>query len=146
MSPRGRNADYRNSRRNPQRLDLTAPTRLLGPRKILREGKLAKAKSGRKLTGYVFNDLVLFTEAKEDANHSQSEAVYRYPIPLEECSVKQHPRDEAAFTLTHRGETLTVRAASARQAQEWTRVIEGARQKALKAMSERRVSLTGSPR
>lgn len=56
------------------RLDLAAPTRLLGSRKILREGKLAKAKSGRKLMGYLFNDLLLFTETKEGGN----EVVYKY--------------------------------------------------------------------
>jgi hypothetical protein len=55
------------------RLDLVAPTRNLGPRKILKEGKLAKAKSGRKLTGYLFNDLLLFTEDKDG-----SEVVYKY--------------------------------------------------------------------
>ncbi len=55
------------------RLDLAAPTRNLGPRKILKEGKLAKAKSGRKLTGYLFNDLLLFTEDKDG-----SEVVYKY--------------------------------------------------------------------
>lgn len=55
------------------RLDLAAPTRSMGPRAILKEGKLAKAKSGRKLTGYLFNDLLLFTEDKDGA-----EVVYKY--------------------------------------------------------------------
>lgn len=57
-----------------QRIDLTAPTRLLGPRKILREGKLAKAKSKRPLNCYLFNDLLVFTESVG----STSEIVYRY--------------------------------------------------------------------
>lgn len=57
-----------------QRLDLTAPTRLLGPRKILKSGPLAKSKSGRKLNCYLFNDLLLLTESR--ANNVES--VYRY--------------------------------------------------------------------
>lgn len=56
-----------------QRLELSAPTRLLGARKILKEGQLSKVKSGRKLNTYLFNDLLLFTELK-----SGSEVVYRW--------------------------------------------------------------------
>ena len=49
------------------RLDLTAPTRLLGPRRLLKEGMLVKGyghkrQSKRKeLQTYLFNDFVLFT-------------------------------------------------------------------------------------
>ena len=46
------------------RLDLTAPTRHLGPRKLVKEGVLSKAKSGRKLRVLLCNDiLVLVDEA-----------------------------------------------------------------------------------
>jgi hypothetical protein len=57
-----------------QRLDLTAATRLLGPRKLLREGKVEKAKSHRSLNVYLFNDLLIFTESKPGG---AGEAVYR---------------------------------------------------------------------
>lgn len=146
------------------RLDLAAPTRSQGPRKILKEGKLAKAKSGRKLMGYLFSDLLLFTEERP----SGEEVVYKYvsapsipsrrsqmtdrlrvclswqPIPLEECSVREHARDDSAFTVTHRGEALTVRAASARQGLQWVRVIEQARQASLAAMAK--TTATGARR
>ena len=45
-----------------RRLDLTAPTRHLGHRKLLREGLLNKAKSGRKLRLFLCNDILLLTE------------------------------------------------------------------------------------
>jgi hypothetical protein len=46
------------------RLDLTAPTRHLGPRKLVKEGVLSKAKSGRKLRVLLCSDiLVLVDEA-----------------------------------------------------------------------------------
>jgi len=45
-----------------RRLDLTAPTRHLGDRKLLREGPLNKAKSGRKLRAFLCNDIFLLTD------------------------------------------------------------------------------------
>jgi hypothetical protein len=47
-----------------EKLDLTAPTRFMGPRLYMHEGPLSKNKSGRKLYGYVFNDLLLLAEPK----------------------------------------------------------------------------------
>lgn len=62
--------------RRRQRLDLTAPTTLLGRRRILKEGQLSKAKSGRKLNAFLFNDLLLFTETRATA--VSLEVVYRW--------------------------------------------------------------------
>jgi len=45
-----------------RRLDLTAPTRHLGARKLLREGLLNKAKSGRKLRAFLCSDLLLLAD------------------------------------------------------------------------------------
>src|SRR6266852_31035 len=45
-----------------RRLDLTAPTRHLGDRKLLREGLLHKAKSGRKLRAFLCSDILLLTD------------------------------------------------------------------------------------
>lgn len=48
------------------RLDLTAPTRHLGPRKLIKEGVLSKANSGRKLRVVLCSDiLVLLDEAEK---------------------------------------------------------------------------------
>ncbi|KAF8638846.1 hypothetical protein AX17_001904 [Amanita inopinata Kibby_2008] len=57
------------------RLDLTAPTRHMGPRKLLREGLLVKAKSGRKLHGFLCSDILVLTDASV-------KTLYRLPIPL----------------------------------------------------------------
>lgn len=46
------------------RLDLTAPTALQGPRKLIKEGIVTKAKSGRKLTLVLCNDILVLVEEK----------------------------------------------------------------------------------
>jgi hypothetical protein len=44
------------------RLDLTAPTRDMGPRKLLKEGLLLKAKSGRRLRVFLCSDILVLTD------------------------------------------------------------------------------------
>ncbi|SCV75025.1 BQ2448_8054 [Microbotryum intermedium] len=116
------------------RLDLTAPTRLMGPRRLLKEDRVTKARSGRKLNVYLFNDLLIFTETKAGG----SEVVYRWPIPLEECAIRDQARDDLAFVVAHRGDTINVRTSSARQCLLWTREIEQARKACLAAVQKRR--------
>lgn len=66
------------------RLDLTAPTRYLGPRKLVKEGVLNKAKSGRKLRALLCNDvLVLVDEAEKGLYH----VVSVVPCMIGWCSV-----------------------------------------------------------
>ncbi|SCV70541.1 BQ2448_1935 [Microbotryum intermedium] len=108
------------------RLDLTAPTRLMGPRRLLKEDRVTKARSGRKLNVYLFNDLLIFTETKAG------------PIPLEECAIRDQARDDLAFVVAHRGDTINVRTSSARQCLLWTREIEQARKACLAAVQKRR--------
>ncbi|GAA5838700.1 hypothetical protein JCM9279_003832 [Rhodotorula babjevae] len=108
-------------------LDLSAPTRLLGPRRILREGKVEKAKSRRPLNAFLFNDLLVFTESRLGGG----EVVYRYPIPLEESSVRGA---DSEFSVTHRGEAIRVRAETPRQAQAWVREVGAARRACLEAV------------
>lgn len=48
----------------------------MGPRQVVREGRVTKAKSGRQLNVYLFNDLLLLTEPKPDG--ARGEVVYRY--------------------------------------------------------------------
>lgn len=45
------------------RLDLTEPTRNMGTRKLLKEGILTKAKSGRKLRAFLCSDILVLTDA-----------------------------------------------------------------------------------
>ncbi|KAF9585512.1 Intersectin 1 (SH3 domain protein) [Lunasporangiospora selenospora] len=51
-------------------LVLTRDTKHLGPRLIIHEGSLRKAKSGRRLYGYLFNDLLLLFLPGRDTGHS----------------------------------------------------------------------------
>ena len=46
-----------------RRLDLTAPTRNMGTRKLLKEGVLTKSKSGRKLCAFLCSDILVLTDA-----------------------------------------------------------------------------------
>lgn len=45
-----------------RRLDLTEPTRHMGARKLLKEGVLMKAKSGRRLRAFLCSDILVLTE------------------------------------------------------------------------------------
>ena len=44
------------------RLDLTAPTRYMGTRKLLKQGIVTKAKSGRKLKAFLCSDILVLTD------------------------------------------------------------------------------------
>jgi hypothetical protein len=46
-----------------RRLDLTAPTRFMGSRRLIREGLLIKAKSGRRLHGFLCSDIMVLMDA-----------------------------------------------------------------------------------
>ncbi|KAI5983026.1 hypothetical protein EDD15DRAFT_2376903 [Pisolithus albus] len=106
------------------RLDLTLPTHHLGPRRLLKEGVLAKAKSGRKLRVLLCSDiLLLLTE-------SEGGGLYR-PLPVHELEIhtwRRYARSEDAYIRIHRacprgGETLVLRAPSIREARAWTEAI-----------------------
>jgi hypothetical protein len=46
------------------RLDLTAPTQYQGARELIKEGVVTKAKSGRKLTLVLCNDILVLIESR----------------------------------------------------------------------------------
>ncbi|KAG8968021.1 hypothetical protein FRC03_008886 [Tulasnella sp. 419] len=104
------------------RLDLTAPTRNMGRRKLLKEGTLTKAKSGRKLQAFLCSDILVLTD-------SSARSLYRMPIPLSELKLT-HGRDGTTFRLvissTRGGETVALRAASAKECQTWVKDISTA--------------------
>ncbi|KIK17887.1 hypothetical protein PISMIDRAFT_684848 [Pisolithus microcarpus 441] len=92
------------------RLDLTLPTHHLGPRRLLKEGVLAKAKSGRKLRVLLCSDILLLL------NESESGGLYRVPLPVHELEIytsRRYARSEDAYIGIHRayprgGETLVL--------------------------------------
>ncbi|KAJ7215327.1 hypothetical protein B0H12DRAFT_1032603, partial [Mycena haematopus] len=98
------------------RLDLTAPTRYMGMRRLLREGPLVKSKSGKKLYGFLCSDILVLTDGG-------MKTLYRMPIPLGEAQVKDVPggRDDTAFQISlpypRGGEAIALRASSVRDCQ-----------------------------
>ncbi|EKM56122.1 uncharacterized protein PHACADRAFT_209619 [Phanerochaete carnosa HHB-10118-sp] len=114
------------------RLDLTAPTRTMGPRKLLREGLLMKAKSGRRLRGFLCSDILVLTD-------EGAKSLYRTPIPLSEAQVKEVPggRDDLTFQLVlaypRGGDKINLKATSARDCQLWMQAIESASQQCRQA-------------
>ncbi|CAO1618674.1 unnamed protein product [Parajaminaea phylloscopi] len=127
------------------RVDLTRPTRHLGPRKILKEEVLSKrkSKSGRKLTLVLCNDILLILSGSD---------LYRMPSPLEEVVVREKKSrasvisagvDAAGGSITSGGEEgsfqivlggtdkVDLKTSSVRTAHLWMRAIEEARSECL---------------
>jgi len=107
------------------RLDLTAPTRNMGPRKLLKEGIVMKAKSGKRLRALLCSDVLVLTD-------ENAKALYRMPIPLPELTVKDSgsARDDQLFHVVlaypRGGGTVSLKATSARDCQVWVQAIESA--------------------
>ncbi|KAI6017701.1 Dbl homology domain-containing protein [Pisolithus microcarpus] len=107
------------------RLNLTLMTHHLGPRRLLKEGVLAKAKSERKLRVLLCSDILLLL------NESESGGLYRVPLPVHELEIhtsRRYARSEDAYIRIHRAyprgrETLVLRAPGIREARTWTEAI-----------------------
>lgn len=113
-------------------LDLTAPTRYMGQRQLLKEGVVMKTKSRRRIRAVLCSDiLVLVDEA--------TGSVYRMPIPLSDISVQETPgrRDDLAFVLStsypRGGNTVGLRASTARECQQWMKAIQEAKDRCVEA-------------
>ena len=108
------------------RIDLTAPTSFQGPRKLLKEGVVAKHKSGRKLNLVLCTDILLLIESRN---------LYRMPIPLFELSVREGSRDGFTIKVDRQrgGDTISLKATSAREAKDWVGLIERQRARCVDA-------------
>ncbi|KAJ3781815.1 hypothetical protein GGU10DRAFT_365500 [Lentinula aff. detonsa] len=100
----------------------------MGTRKLLKEGILTKAKSGRRLHAFLCSDILVLTDDKV-------QNLYRMPIALSETQVKDLSgnRDDLGFQVAlpypRGGETIGLRATSARDCQVWIQAIEDASRK-----------------
>ena len=108
------------------------------------EGPLAKNKSGRKLYGYLFNDLLLLVEPKKQSTTtttttSNSTALskghyclYEKPIPLNEMIVRQVPSnakdvgtvDDMSWQIVHLEKVITVRSCNESEKKVWMNHIQ----------------------
>lgn len=78
-----------------EKLTFNSTTNVMGPRKFLHYGLLLKAKSGKEIVAFLFNDFLLLTTPDQSVsphfsfekhNHIKM-ALYRKPIFLDEISV-----------------------------------------------------------
>ncbi|WVF66967.1 hypothetical protein IAT40_001710 [Kwoniella sp. CBS 6097] len=113
------------------RLDLTAPTALQGPRRLIKEGRVIKSKSGRKLTMVLCTDIIVLLDGAD---------LYRMPLALHEIHVRQ-TRDETSVVLKadarRGGDTIGLKATSARDAKDWISLVNRARSAAVEARTSR---------
>ncbi|KAK0185975.1 hypothetical protein F5146DRAFT_163320 [Armillaria mellea] len=120
------------------RLDLTAPTRYMGARTLVKDGILCKAKSGRRLHAFLCSDTLVLTDAT-------AQNLYRMPISLSEVRLKDG-NDDFCFQVTlpypRGGEAVGLRASSVRECQLWMQAIESASRKCIEAekKASRRIS------
>lgn len=121
------------------RLDLTARTKYLGKRKLVKEGEVTKAKSGRKLHLILCNDVLVLLDAA-------ARSLYRMPIPLSELKIREAPGDDLGFQLAlaypRGGDIISVKATSARDCHQWMQAISQASEycKSVEQRAERRKS------
>ncbi|KAF7323342.1 hypothetical protein HMN09_00115100 [Mycena chlorophos] len=125
------------------RLDLTAPTRHMGARRLVKEGPLVKGKSGRKLHGFLCSDILVLTDAG-------MKTLYRMPVPLNEAQVKDNSKDDRMFEIAlpypRGGDAVVLRAGSVRDCQLWMDAIDAAAKKCKEAEKRalRKVASTSS--
>ncbi|CAG8655621.1 13678_t:CDS:10, partial [Dentiscutata heterogama] len=110
-----------------EKLDLTSMTRLVGKRQFLLEGALKKAKSGRNLIGYLFNDILLLCHANKKATaKGHKYSLYKPPIPLNEIFVKDIGPDETCFQVVHIEDVINLRASNVSVKRQWVNQLETA--------------------
>ncbi|RKO85386.1 Dbl homology domain-containing protein, partial [Blyttiomyces helicus] len=119
------------------RLNLHAPTRHNTPRLFIHEGPLQKSKSGRKLYGYLFNDLLVLAQpkGKTGVTHTGKEhsVLYRKPFLLADIHFQDMATstardlgalDESCFQIVQGDDSVTLRAPSAAAKRKWLSLLE----------------------
>ncbi|CAI2169930.1 13957_t:CDS:10 [Funneliformis geosporum] len=108
-----------------EKLDLMSTTRLVGKRQFILEGPLRKAKSGRHLYGYLFNDLLILAQHNKKAvARGYQYALYKPPIPLNEIFVKDG-HDEI-FQVVHIEDIINLKANNVSIKRHWVNQLETA--------------------
>ncbi|KAI8985858.1 hypothetical protein BDB01DRAFT_786574 [Pilobolus umbonatus] len=119
-------------------IDMEGAERLNIPgREYVMDGALFKAKSGRKLHGYLFNDILILTEPlKTLSAKGYLYTLYREPMPLEAVSVRQQQTmtlkssfsgatsDDSTFQIVYGECIIGVRTALPAQKKQWINQIQ----------------------
>lgn len=117
---------------NGNRLDLLSQTKSVGERLYLFEGSLTKNKSGRKVVGYLFNDMLLLCETKPA---SKQLCIYRQPLLIGDMLIQEAKAvpnrdvgtiDKCCFQLITKGDVITLRAGSASEKRQWMNQVSDA--------------------
>jgi hypothetical protein len=98
-------------------LDLFTETKKLGPRIFLHEGTFIKTKSGRKLTGYLFNDILILIK-------HQPTMLYRKPYILERTQLTE---ENECLNLSFENEILNLKPETKSEKRNWINQFEQAR-------------------
>ncbi|KAI8975146.1 hypothetical protein BDF20DRAFT_822616 [Mycotypha africana] len=104
-------------------------------REFIMDGALFKAKSGRKLHGFLFNDILILAEPLKTLNvKGYLYTLYREPFPLEKVSVRQQQSmtlkhtfsnsDECSFQIVSGSQVIGVKTSSAHQKRQWISQIQ----------------------
>ncbi|RKP14873.1 Dbl homology domain-containing protein [Piptocephalis cylindrospora] len=120
------------------RPDLTGETRHVGPRRYILEGAIVKRQgSGRKLYGFLFNDMLLMCEVLQTRMASDQSFLYRAykePIMLAEVGEMKSPRptslnamgkkQEVSFTFQYGKDVYIIRLGSVEECRRWHQSIQ----------------------
>ncbi|KAK4521682.1 uncharacterized protein ATC70_004214 [Mucor velutinosus] len=119
-------------------IDMEATGRLnITGREFILDGALFKAKSGRKLHGFLFNDILLLAEPlKALSPKGYLYTLYREPMPIESVSVRQqttmtlkpsfgnNSADDLSFQIVSGNQVIAVKTSTATQKRQWMSQIQ----------------------
>lgn len=133
------------------RIDLTAPTAYQGPRRLIKEGPVAKAKSGRRLQMVLCNDIVLLIEDERlyrMVSHGKSprgrvSSADAQPISLFDLSIATGPEMTFALIPGSPKNTVRLKAPSTSAKAEWVDLLNRARKDAIAARRTSALSDSG---
>ncbi|RCH90712.1 hypothetical protein CU097_003149 [Rhizopus azygosporus] len=114
-------------------IDMEGTGRLNIPgREFIMDGILFKAKSGRKLHGFLFNDILILAEPLKALNErGYLYILYREPMPLERVTVRQQHSislkpsfsasnsEDLSFQIVNNNHVIAIKASSATQKRQW---------------------------
>ncbi|MBW0492521.1 hypothetical protein O181_032236 [Austropuccinia psidii MF-1] len=127
------------------KLNLVTMTRLVGPRRLIREGSVTKSISRKTLNAYLFNDFFLLTKPSRPASSGflehnstkrrRQQVMYRAPMALEDCQFRVS-KDDHIFIVQHESETFYLKVPEGPKAcAAWVADMKQARQAVFDALT-----------